>query len=394
MKMPSSSSFPIQSLAAEIASRSLNGNSQRYYRSWLSSSTPTISESSPLTSSSLVNEEHRTISLSDILTPHQNNQQQQQHSSSSQSLPSSSSSSSIINSYLMGSERSASPALTSSRRIRFADEVGQSLHEVREFTGTPDTPPASLTAAQVNNDDGECWCDLRLLTTDFDGSGGDQCWPWSTVVERVQRLNVSLASVYLGRRPIMDEDTQSSSPCHHCLTGTVAVKNVAFEKSVIVRCTFDGWSSSIDVPATFVRSERTAARRSCLSTKYRRQQQMSSTGHQMSAVDVFEFSVDIPLASVNSDVMESRDVELAVCYTASLSSSSSYWDNNDGKNYHLKLSRRTSISPAAVAVGEPRRGQRNSPAREYCRTDIEKIASRLLTEYASWRKVDLTSPYW
>jgi len=89
----------------------------------------------------------------------------------------------------------------------------------------------------------------------------------------------------------------------YTLFGAIAVRNVAFEKSVNVRLTFDEWETSKDITAKFAQQE--------------------CDGH----VDRFFFVVT--LDEHDFDEMSSK-IEFAVCYTVG---SVEHWDNNDGSNF-------------------------------------------------------------
>lgn len=88
------------------------------------------------------------------------------------------------------------------------------------------------------------------------------------------------------------------------LTGTVKVKNICFEKSVIVRSTTNNWSSHRDINCSFVDN---------------------NTSSSVTIIyDTFSFK--IPLCDNNDNI------QFCVCFK---SAQGEYWDNNDGKNYKL-----------------------------------------------------------
>ncbi|KAJ7460855.1 carbohydrate-binding module family 21 protein [Mycena galericulata] len=93
------------------------------------------------------------------------------------------------------------------------------------------------------------------------------------------------------------------------VAGTVAVRNLAFDKWVAVRFTFDGWQTTSEVTARYAHSL------------------------PGGAVDVFSFSIRLNdlLARI-----EGKEMLLAVRYT---SAGREMWDNNGGGNYRATFKR-------------------------------------------------------
>ena len=87
-------------------------------------------------------------------------------------------------------------------------------------------------------------------------------------------------------------------------TGTIKVRNIAFEKKVFVRYTFDRWKNWKDLQAKYYPN--------------------SCTGY----TDTFTFSIVVPEEDV-------KDVEFAICFYCQ---GNQYWDNNSGKNYCINCS--------------------------------------------------------
>ena len=97
--------------------------------------------------------------------------------------------------------------------------------------------------------------------------------------------------------------------------GTVAVQNISFHKSVLLRYTQNRWTTHTDVTCVF-------------------QRQVDSL------MDEFVFSVNFgPLYS-------GLEVEFCLCYRLD---SCEFWDNNQGVNYRLVAERRAEM----VDVGPP-----------------------------------------
>lgn len=174
--------------------------------------------------------------------------------------------------------------------------------------------------------------------------------PWSNptaLLARFQRDSVALETldvVYASSVPSsVDRQLQPNAAV---INGTVVVANLAFEKRVFARCTFDGWRSCVDVGATY--AGRVPI---CLPS--------TSDGHlHVTDADKFAFSIDVPSPAdqsgnshddsspVDDDVGGLRHgsdpsaaaaaVEFAVCYEARCADGwRSMWDNNGCVNYSL-----------------------------------------------------------
>ena len=98
--------------------------------------------------------------------------------------------------------------------------------------------------------------------------------------------------------------------------GTAKVKNIAFEKDVTVRVTFDGWRTAKEVVATYVPQSNVTASR----------------------YDTFSFEFDIP------PNQGGKEFEFCINYSAP-GVGGSYWDNNDGKNYRIVSQERRGMTP-------------------------------------------------
>jgi Carbohydrate/starch-binding module (family 21) len=165
--------------------------------------------------------------------------------------------------------------------------------------------------------------------------------PWSNptmLLAQFQRDSVvleTLAVTYASSAAAVDRQPSA------VISGTVLVANLAYEKRVFARCTFDGWRSFVDVNATY-------AGRAPIGVP------STSDGHlQVTDADKFAFSIDVPPPAEQSDDSDdnavfddgvcgrrcdgrSTAVELAVCYEARCADGwRSLWDNNGNVNYSL-----------------------------------------------------------
>ncbi|XP_068961060.1 protein phosphatase 1 regulatory subunit 3B [Petaurus breviceps papuanus] len=112
---------------------------------------------------------------------------------------------------------------------------------------------------------------------------------------------------YLGFRNRLQTDRVCLENCvlkDKVLSGTVKVQNLAFEKSVKIRMTFDTWKSFTDFECQYVKDTYAGSDR-----------------------DTFSFAVSLP-----EKVQSYERMEFAVCYECS---GQTYWDSNRGRNYRI-----------------------------------------------------------
>ncbi|KAJ3039492.1 hypothetical protein HDV00_012172 [Rhizophlyctis rosea] len=120
------------------------------------------------------------------------------------------------------------------------------------------------------------------------------------------------------------------------LVGTVLVRNLAFQKSVSIRYTTDGWTTSGEIVAEYSAT-------------------VSQHHGEFYGVDRFGFELDLV---DDLDLGTATDVkfEFAINYNVA---GSSYWDNNGGENYQVQLKRPARMPtrpvPRSAAVPIPSR---------------------------------------
>jgi len=180
----------------------------------------------------------------------------------------------------------------------------------------------------------------------------------SAYLERIDRACVSLESVRVLPVESGSGTPNGSPPVIDRLVGSVAVRNLAFEKRVSARCSFDSWASYINVRAVYARSERVV---------YRPAPDQPQSSLEF---DVFEFSINLP-ARWRATRGERPRMELALRYDVD---GKTFWDNNDGQNYELVGTSNTSTS------------------RSILRDD--QYVSPCWTEFSIWNNVDRSYPYW
>lgn len=175
------------------------------------------------------------------------------------------------------------------KKVVFADDQGGQLTQVRVMKEPSYMPPiwslqflAHVTQGMISPVPQEQWVvDFRQ--------------PASAYLEfrqKVEENKVSLENVII-------KETE------HLIVGTVKVKNVSYNKEVIVRSTCDGWKTHEDTYCTYT------VVGSGLASAY--------TLH-----DTFSFKLTLP--------PKSRRIEFCVCYKCE---AGEFWDNNDGRNYSL-----------------------------------------------------------
>ena len=161
------------------------------------------------------------------------------------------------------------------------------------------------------------------------------------------------------------------------LRGTVLVANLAFEKRVLVRLTYDSWLSYVDVPCEFTEavsdSELTCS------------PEPGSVGNPTSLrLDRFTFSYLIPPAYFDLRDLTVRHarspIQLALCYHIW---DQEIWDNNHGPNYCFRLSR------ALIDLGV----KGSSPVMNKCKSDTEvEMHARLRSSLKKMTIAPFSSP--
>ncbi|XP_055544572.1 protein phosphatase 1 regulatory subunit 3C-B [Wyeomyia smithii] len=175
------------------------------------------------------------------------------------------------------------------KKVVFADDQGGQLTQVRVMKEPSYMPPvwslqflAHVTQGMISPVPQEQWVvDFRQ--------------PASAYLEfrqKVEDHNVSLENVII-------KETE------HLIVGTVKVKNVSYNKEVVVRSSCDGWKTHEDTYCTYT---------------------VVGTGIASAYMvhDTFSFKITLP--------PKSRRIEFCVCYRCDIGE---FWDNNNGHNYSL-----------------------------------------------------------
>ena len=117
---------------------------------------------------------------------------------------------------------------------------------------------------------------------------------------------------YAHKNILLNKKTFYVQPDNSCIKGKLMIRNLALDKSVSIRYTFDCWNTIRDVDGVFF-----------------------GPNPKNVAFDIYEFSMDLLGFGQLSDHGELRGkLEFAIRFTAG---DKDYNDNNDGRNYQIKI---------------------------------------------------------
>uniref|UniRef100_A0A0K8TSP0 Protein phosphatase 1 regulatory subunit n=1 Tax=Tabanus bromius TaxID=304241 RepID=A0A0K8TSP0_TABBR len=237
------------------------------------------------------------------------------------------------------------------KKVIFADDQGLSLTQVKIMSEPSNLPPvwslnflAQITQGLVSPVPSEQW------TVDFRQPASD----YLEFRRKIDEKNVSLENVIV-------KENES------IIVGTVKVKNISFHKEVVVRATWDNWSTQEDIFCTY--------------------SQIYGPSAAYVLYDTFSFKITLP--------PNSRKLEFCICFKAD---GKEFWDNNEKKNYTLsKRSPYKNVPEPIPAAYQKNSKNTNSsepitiPARSP--TDFgSKIPT--WSEFSSWNQNEYPCPYW
>lgn len=111
---------------------------------------------------------------------------------------------------------------------------------------------------------------------------------------------------------LLNKKTFSVQSDNSCIKGKLMVRNIALDKSVSIRYTFDNWTTVSEVDGVFF-----------------------GPNPKNVQFDIYEFSIGLGFGHQLSDRGELRGkIEFAIRFTAG---HTDYCDNNDGRNYQIKV---------------------------------------------------------
>lgn len=222
-------------------------------------------------------------------------------------------------------------------RVQFADEKGYSLYTVRVIKEPSECPP------KLSEDV------LASVLADASYSVKKE-EPWVLAFTQPAAVYLEfrekLASRCIALENVILRDL--------ALLGTIKVKNLAFDKQVGVRVTFDGWQSFVDIPASYVKD--------------------GATKLGNSKFDTFSFEVHI-----QPETDRESKIEFCVFFRCE---GQEYWDSNEGKNFVL------------VPTNVKQEHSLSMPIPKSPHTDTVLTSCDSYTEFAVWNCSDTVTPYW
>ncbi|XP_014667463.1 PREDICTED: protein phosphatase 1 regulatory subunit 3B-like [Priapulus caudatus] len=227
------------------------------------------------------------------------------------------------------------------KRVRFADDDGLALETVRVMSEPSQYPPrldADTLALARAGAAASATLDETWRLAFEPPAAADYC---------AFRRSLASASACL----------EHVSVSEHALAGTAKVRDVAYEKDVGVRVTFDSWGSHVDIPASYVNDGGVA---------------IAGPGGG-AHFNTFSFVVHIPPEAEDADAR----IEFCVYFR---SGGEEHWDSNGGENYVLL--------PTAKHRRAPRDDARLSP-----HTDVLLLGD-IGPDFAIWNMLDTSRPYW
>ncbi|XP_055028829.2 protein phosphatase 1, regulatory subunit 3Ca [Misgurnus anguillicaudatus] len=242
------------------------------------------------------------------------------------------------------------PKPKAKKKVVFADSKGMSLTAVHVFSVFDNKEPAT---PQLQFED------LADVTTTLRINSSQ-----SRMLDFAQP-----AADYLDFRSRLLKNLVCLENCtlqERALTGTIKVRNVAYEKSVQVRITHDTWKSYQDVECTFMNNVY-----GCQDT------------------DTFSFAIELPVF-----VPPQNKVEFCISYRTG---GQVYWDNNDGRNYGLVSTswqqNKKSNSATPSKKSESRKlGRKADKGNNKFESPL--YPNNIIQKWQQWKKFDISSPYW
>ncbi|XP_031842632.1 glycogen binding subunit 70E [Nomia melanderi] len=244
------------------------------------------------------------------------------------------------------------------KRVVFADDRGRPLTQVRVMSEPSNVPPLWSTAYLAG-------LTGRLLHSKIDNDEPTEvASPWQVTFPQP-------ASDYLAFRRKLDQGNVSLEnvivkESEQCLVGTVKVRNLAYDKEVVVRASNDSWKTHEDVHCTYVEQPGAPA---------------------LILYDTFRFRLTLPL--------KSNVVEFCVRYRTD---GKEFWDNNDGENFIVRKKLEPRAPPKRYDIlttkcdGFPSNVSRENSIPRI--SDATRANVRTWSEFASWQHLANDAPYW
>lgn len=242
------------------------------------------------------------------------------------------------------------------RKVTFADTAGLALSKVRVIHETSDDPPDLGSYVMQNCVNSE---HVNKLTANKSAS------------HLVVNFTQPAAGYFAFREKVMTHCVSLENVVvrdNFKLVGTVKVKNVACNKAVTIRCTFNSWATSQDIAAKPVSSEQST----------------------FGLFVTFTFEVTVP----SSVSIVHGAIQFAVCYVAD---GQEFWDNNNNQNYVIDVESDVSGEQSAFS-GSLSAHARSSSGVSGASVKRESVYSfehsTSWSEFAGWSELVGESPYW
>ncbi|NP_001085518.1 protein phosphatase 1 regulatory subunit 3B-B [Xenopus laevis] len=195
------------------------------------------------------------------------------------------------------------------KRVSFADSRGLALTMVKVYSDFDDELEIPFNISELIDNI------VNLTTVEKEHFVLDFVQPSADYLDFRNRLKAD--SVCLENCMLKDK----------ALVGTVKVKNLAFQKCVKIRITFDSWQTYTDYDCQYVKDS-----------------------YGGSDKDTFSFDVSLP-----DSIQSNARLEFAVCFDCE---GRIFWDSNKGLNYRIvRHGHRIPYDPVCVSVdqyGSPR----------------------------------------
>ncbi|KAJ3454820.1 hypothetical protein MRS44_013420 [Fusarium solani] len=207
---------------------------------------------------------------------------------------------------------------TATKSVHFHSHLEETLNFFRL-----DCPFSISTGSRSGGVDKSSW--EHPISQDVQSSPGQ----WEMVTPNFPRQTGSRESQFVHLKKLRLLDDQKS------LQGLVAVRNVAFQKLVTCRFTFDNWKTTSDVASIYSDG--------------------NASDKAPSGYDFFVFTIQL------SDILnlESKIAQLCVRYMVN---GQEYWDNNSGRNFQVCFFKKTSLRDDSVlGQGVPSQSRNGLP---------------------------------
>ncbi|XP_047232915.1 protein phosphatase 1 regulatory subunit 3C-B-like isoform X1 [Girardinichthys multiradiatus] len=266
---------------------------------------------------------------------------------------------SSVSAETLASPEAVPPKRSLRKSVMFADSQGLALTTVYVFTEDEYDPLAELQFHLTELEGAtEALCLENVKDSAESGSGLvlDFTPPAADYLDLRNRLKVQQVCL------------ETCSVQDHLLSGTIQVRNICFEKSVLVRITFDSWNSFRDIKCQYLNNV-----------------------YGSPDTDTFTFSI-----SVLPDRDSPSGVEFCIKYQTE---DQTYWDNNLGNNYRLSTVDPTGC-PNWVSERSTRREiQRDSSGQNKDKMEFDpfgspRMSTGIFPEWQSWGRVETSAPYW